>query len=161
MDILLAKFRKYYVLSHDVAVDEPMIGFTGRLSFWQYMPAKPIKRGIKCWMLCDSRSGYLSNFEVYLGRNTTNRDQGLAYNVVMSSEARRQLHGTVSTNRKGFPAELKKPPWPTPTWPDAGAPEGKGSKRPSTRKAHTKKANPKKAHFERVPKSPTFNVVFI
>ena len=53
MDILLATFRKYYVLSRDVAVHEAMIGFTGRLSFWQYMPAKPIKRGIKCWMLCD------------------------------------------------------------------------------------------------------------
>jgi len=118
---------------------------------------KPIKRGINCWMLCDSRSGYLSNFEVYLSRNTANRDQGLAYNVVMSSEAIRLSRGTVSTNRKGFPAELKKPPWPTPTWPDAGALEGKGSKRPSTRKAHTKKANPKKAHFERVPKSPTFS----
>ncbi|KAH3782835.1 hypothetical protein DPMN_160755 [Dreissena polymorpha] len=47
------------------------------------MPAKPIKRGIKCWMLCDSRSGYLANFEVYLGLDSSNVEHGLAYNVVM------------------------------------------------------------------------------
>lgn len=71
------------MLSRDVAVDKAMTGFTGRLSFRQYMPAKPIKHGIKCWMLRDSHSGYPSNFEVYLGHNTANREQGLAYNTVM------------------------------------------------------------------------------
>ena len=113
-----------------------MIGFTGRLSFRQYMPAKPIKRGIKCWMLCDSISGYLSNFEVYLGRNTATREQGLGYNVVMrltrfirnsfrwvffdnfftglpliKSLLQNGLYGcgTVRCNRKGFPTILKKP----------------------------------------------------
>jgi hypothetical protein len=38
-------FRRGYTLSREVAVDEAMIKFTGRLAFRQYMPAKPIKRG--------------------------------------------------------------------------------------------------------------------
>ncbi|XP_052219931.1 piggyBac transposable element-derived protein 4-like [Dreissena polymorpha] len=100
------------------------------------MPAKPIKCGIKCWMHCDSRSGYLANFEVYLGRDRNNVEHGLAYNVVMrlarfirntfrwvffnnfftglplvKSLLQNGLYscGTVRCNRKGFPQQLKKP----------------------------------------------------
>ena len=32
------------------------------------MPKKPIKRGIKVWVLGDSNNGYFSRFEVYSGR---------------------------------------------------------------------------------------------
>lgn len=44
-----------------------MIAFKGRLSFRQYMPAKPTKYGIKVWMATDSDNGYVANFSVYLG----------------------------------------------------------------------------------------------
>ncbi|XP_053372688.1 piggyBac transposable element-derived protein 4-like [Mercenaria mercenaria] len=129
-------FLMSYDLSQQAAVDEAMIKFTGKLSFRQYMPAKPIKRGIKIWMLCDSNSAYLSKFEVYLGRNTYNGENGLGYNVVTKlTDHLRLTHrhiffdnfftsvplmkqlldnglyacGTVRTNCVGFPAELKKP----------------------------------------------------
>ena len=49
-------------------MDEAMIKFQGRSSFKQYMPAKPIKRGIKVWVLGDSSNGYFSKFDVYTGR---------------------------------------------------------------------------------------------
>ena len=48
-----------------------MIGFRGRLSFRQYMPAKPTKYGIKVWMVADSGNGYVLNFDVYLVRKLT------------------------------------------------------------------------------------------
>ncbi|XP_060571268.1 piggyBac transposable element-derived protein 4-like [Ruditapes philippinarum] len=70
-------FRRGYTLSREVAVDEAIIKFTGRLAFRQYMPAKPIKRGMKIWMLCDSNSGFLSRFEVYLGRQDNRTEHGL------------------------------------------------------------------------------------
>ena len=45
-----------------------MIKFQGRSSLKQYMPKKPIKRGIKVWVLGDSSNGYFSQLEVYTGK---------------------------------------------------------------------------------------------
>ena len=53
------KFATLYEPSKEVAVDEAMIKFQGRSSLKQYMPKKPIKRGIKVWVLGDSTNGYL------------------------------------------------------------------------------------------------------
>ena len=52
----------------DVLVDEAMIAYQGRLSFRQYIPAKPTKYGIKVWEACDARNGFCYDFNVYLGR---------------------------------------------------------------------------------------------
>ena len=41
----------------EVAVDEAMIKFQGRSSLKQYIPLKPVKRGIKMWVLGDSHYG--------------------------------------------------------------------------------------------------------
>ena len=62
-------FKKFYRLGRYLAVDESMIAFMGVLSFKQYMPSKPIKRGIKLWARCDSVTGYMDRFDVYLGKN--------------------------------------------------------------------------------------------
>ena len=45
------KFAEVYEPSREVAVDEAMIKFQGRSSLKQYMPMKPIKRGIKVWVV--------------------------------------------------------------------------------------------------------------
>ena len=47
IDHLSTKFAEIYEPHKEVAVDEAMIKFTGRSSVKQYMPMKPIKRGIK------------------------------------------------------------------------------------------------------------------
>ena len=115
-----------------------MIAFTGRLSFKQYLPAKPIKRAIKVWMRCDSipESCYLNKFNIYLGKGEGGvTEHGLGYNVVTS--LCQSLHGkyhhvffdnyftskklmenllnngvysagTVRQNRCGFPEDLKR-----------------------------------------------------
>ncbi|GFU89460.1 piggyBac transposable element-derived protein 4 [Trichonephila clavipes] len=44
-----------------------MIKFKGRSSLKQYMPKKPIKRGYKVWMRCDS-SGFACEFQIYTGK---------------------------------------------------------------------------------------------
>lgn len=59
-----------------------MIKWTGRLSFKQYLPAKPIKRGIKVWMRCDSENAFLTDFDIYLGKGTANSEHGLGHDVV-------------------------------------------------------------------------------
>ena len=42
-----ATFRAHFQAQRELNVDAAMVGFKGRLSFKQYMPVKPIKRGIK------------------------------------------------------------------------------------------------------------------
>ena len=60
-----------YNLHRDVAVDEAMIKFQGRSTLKQYVPKKPIKRGIKVWVLADSHNGYFHSMQVYTGKEST------------------------------------------------------------------------------------------
>ena len=46
--------RELYSPHQQLSVDESIIGTKSRLSFIQYMPAKPVKWGVKVWVLCDS-----------------------------------------------------------------------------------------------------------
>ena len=59
---LSERFEDVYKPTQNVAVDEAMIKFQGRYSLKQYMPMKPVKRGIKVWVLGDSSNGYFSEF---------------------------------------------------------------------------------------------------
>ena len=68
IDHLSSKFETLYEPSKKVAVDEAMIKFQGRSSLKQYMPQKPIKRGIKVWVLGDNSNGYFSRLDIYTGR---------------------------------------------------------------------------------------------
>ena len=68
-----------------------MIKFKGRLAFRQYMPAKPIKWGIKVWAMCESKTGYFQCFQVYTGREG-GQEKGLTHRVVM--DLTQHLHGT-------------------------------------------------------------------
>ncbi|XP_052277135.1 piggyBac transposable element-derived protein 4-like [Dreissena polymorpha] len=136
MESVSRTFQDINMLNKEVSIDEAMNAFTGRLSFRQYMPAKPNKRGIKMWMLCDARRAFLARFEVNLGRQNNQTEHGLGDNVVMRLvdhiyhsfrwlifdnfftviplmkellEKGLYACGTVRVNRKGFPSQLKKP----------------------------------------------------
>ena len=53
-----------------VCVDESMIKYMGKfILFVQYMPAKPIKHGLKVYALCCAFTGYLYGFEIYTGKD--------------------------------------------------------------------------------------------
>ena len=70
IDMLRMVFGAYYNPERELSVDEAMIPFRGRSVFKQYIPSKPTKWGIKVWMICESRSGYCLDFDIYTGRNT-------------------------------------------------------------------------------------------
>ncbi|XP_030751377.1 piggyBac transposable element-derived protein 4-like [Sitophilus oryzae] len=93
LDSLKANFRNCLQPHENVAVDESMIKFKGRISIKQYMPKKPIKRGYKVWMLADS-SGYFLNFEIYTGKAGNEVEQNLGARVVknMTSEIANKNH---------------------------------------------------------------------
>ena len=71
-----------YNPGRELAVDEAMIKFQGRSSLKQYLPKKPIKRGIKVWVLADSSNGYFSRLEVYTGKKGDRVEEGLGARVV-------------------------------------------------------------------------------
>ncbi len=48
-------------------IDESMVKFKGMSPLKQYMPIKPVKRGIKLWLRCDSVSRYCYDMNMYLG----------------------------------------------------------------------------------------------
>lgn len=82
LEDLKAKFKVNYNPHREQAVDEAMIKYKGRTSLKQYMPMKPIKRGIKMWCRADSSNGYLCEFNIYTGRSEQGVQHGLGYSVV-------------------------------------------------------------------------------
>ena len=67
------KMLTLYKPKKNISVDEGMIAFKGRLSFRQYMPAKPTKYGIKVWLAADASNGFVLNHKVYLGKEKKGR----------------------------------------------------------------------------------------
>ena len=71
-----------YTPHRENSVDEAMIRFKGRSSLKQYMPMKPIERGIKVWVRADSHNGYVCDFHVYCGKEGNNVTTNLGARVV-------------------------------------------------------------------------------
>lgn len=74
LDQLNKSFKNCWKPSKYQSVDESMIKFTGRSSLKQYMPAKPIKRGYKCWVRADE-SSFVCEFQIYTGKTETTEKQ--------------------------------------------------------------------------------------
>ncbi len=133
LELIQSRCAAIYKPSKHLAIDEAMIKFQGRSSLKQYMPQKPIKRGIKVWVLADSSNGYFSRLEVYTGHKDR-VEHGLGARVVkdLSHDFHGKWHhlyfdnyftskqllcdlesvgtygcGTARRDRLGFPKELK------------------------------------------------------
>jgi len=114
-----------------------MIPFKVRSTLKQYVPLKPIKRGIKVWVRTDSKNGYFCEFIVYTGKaaDGMTRELSLGEKVVLrlpeslaglnhhvfcdrfftsvslfSALLHRKIYAceTVNTSRRYYPDELKK-----------------------------------------------------
>lgn len=79
---LKERFRKARQDSCCQSIDESMTKFKGRSALKQYMPLKPVKRGIKMWLRCDSYTGYTYDFNIYTGRETEQTEGTLGERVV-------------------------------------------------------------------------------
>jgi hypothetical protein len=67
LDICLPLYTQVYCPGRDLSIDESMVKFKGRIDFRQYMPAKPVKWGIKEFCLCDAKNGYCLKSMTYTG----------------------------------------------------------------------------------------------
>lgn len=85
-------FQKARTESTFQSIDESMIKFKGRSSMKQYMPKKPIKRGIKAWTRSDAETGYIYDLNIYSGKETEAAVGTLGERVV------NKLCSTIRTN---------------------------------------------------------------
>ncbi len=83
MDILVPRFISEYVLQKECSIYEAMVPFKGRFGFKQYMKDKPTKWGIKVFVLADARNKYVTNLQVYTGKEVVSgaNDVGLCTKV--------------------------------------------------------------------------------
>ena len=135
LDAVSTAFREEYRPSKFLSVDEGKVKYKGRLGFKQYMPLKPVKRGIKVWVLADSTNGYLYTMQVYTGKKDGGQpEHSLGHRVVSDLVSNLQgknyhifsdnfftsirlaedllaenfyLCGTMRSNRTDFPSDLK------------------------------------------------------
>ncbi|CAH2006856.1 unnamed protein product, partial [Acanthoscelides obtectus] len=68
LDKFVSNCKKNYSMGEFMTIDEMLIAFRGRCSFVQYIPNKPAKYGLKAFVLCDARTFYVSNLELYCGK---------------------------------------------------------------------------------------------
>ena len=59
-----------------------MAKFKGRSTLKQYLPLKPIKRGIKIWVRSDSLTGYAYDLNIYCGKEAVQDEMTLGERVV-------------------------------------------------------------------------------
>ena len=80
-DAMNKNFMKFAVFSAHLSLDEMMVKYYGRHSAKMYMKGKPIKFGYKIWCLTSS-TGYLYQFQPYLGKDSANENQPLGGRVI-------------------------------------------------------------------------------
>jgi len=68
MDKISKKWKKYYNPGDYLTVDESMIKHTGRCAFLQYIKNKPVRWGVKMYLVSDSVSYYCLGGEIYYGK---------------------------------------------------------------------------------------------
>lgn len=134
--IISEKFQEVYVPAHNISIDEFLLMWKGRLGFKQYIPLKRARFGVKSFMLCED-SSYTFSFKIYTGKeNVAPRAQELSLSErvvvdLMQPLLQKAYHlytdnwctslplyrylcrqgtlacGTVQSNRKGFPEQVK------------------------------------------------------
>ncbi|XP_072377750.1 uncharacterized protein [Diabrotica undecimpunctata] len=75
-------FQKYRQDNSFQSIDESMTKFKDRSSLKQYMPLKPVKRGIKMWLRSDSFTRDTYDFNIYTSRDTEYVEVTLGERVV-------------------------------------------------------------------------------
>nr|XP_039254067.1 piggyBac transposable element-derived protein 4-like isoform X2 [Styela clava] len=83
LSLVLPLFQSCYTPGRDIAIDETLIPFKGKISFRQTIKTKRARTGIKVWVLAESLTGYVSRLQIYTGRDpTAGKETGLATRVV-------------------------------------------------------------------------------
>lgn len=134
-EIVKKTFIRMYVPNKNISIDESLMQCRSRLHYIQFIRTKRARFGIKFYKLCDSKSRYIHNFNIYVGKDKTNTGSASRNVVINLLKESRLLHkgyclfidnwyssptlyrelynmetnvcGTARMNRKEMPRELK------------------------------------------------------
>lgn len=67
---LKKKFSTVFVPYKKICIDESVVQWKGRLSFKQFLPKKRHRFGVKCFVMCDCRTGFVMDLIIYTGKQT-------------------------------------------------------------------------------------------
>ena len=84
LNLVIARFQEVYSPNTQLAIDEALIKFKGKLHFRQFIPIKPGRFGTKAFTLAESKSGYVLNSKIYTGRENIEVQRDLGRKVVLS-----------------------------------------------------------------------------
>ena len=77
-EYFVSRFQKLFTPYRDISIDELMLLWKGRLSWKQYIPRKRSSFGLKSFVLCDAKTGYVWNSILYSGKGTDGIEDGNA-----------------------------------------------------------------------------------
>jgi hypothetical protein len=80
-DTLVTKFQDVYTPEEQLTI-EAICPFRGRIFFRVYIKGKPHKYGIKMFEVCEAKSCYMYNLDVYTGAHPTNPEHHTTFSVV-------------------------------------------------------------------------------
>ena len=84
IDHLNSKFSEVLSNDSEQSIDEHMVKFKGRSGMKQHIKSKPIKWGFNLWFCSLSKSSYLYQINIYLGRKQAPQPSlGLGEEVVL------------------------------------------------------------------------------
>ncbi|KAL2719264.1 piggyBac transposable element-derived protein 4-like isoform X1 [Vespula squamosa] len=87
VEMLRKSFNNAFQPYQRLCIDESLL-YKGRLSFKQYIPSKRSRFGIKSFLFCDCKTGYIQNIIIYCGASITVATEyqyiGMPGNIVMS-----------------------------------------------------------------------------
>ena len=81
LDQICPSFEAAFTPDQQVAVDESVISFKGRVSSRQYLKGKPNFWGMKAFVLAHSKTGYLNRVCIYYSKETQLIDSRLPHTV--------------------------------------------------------------------------------
>ena len=73
LDFLCKRAQEVYVPEKFISLDEGMMPWKGKLSIKVYNPLKPTKYGVKIYLLCEAKTGYVLDLLIYQGKKNTLR----------------------------------------------------------------------------------------
>ena len=79
--LLSRKFQTIYMPEKDIAVDESLVPYKGKLGYKQFIPSKRARFGVKLYELCESSSGYIWNIIIYTGKDTPFSNNYSSYGI--------------------------------------------------------------------------------
>ncbi|XP_070161390.1 piggyBac transposable element-derived protein 4-like [Polyergus mexicanus] len=88
VEMLRTSFNNAFQPYQRLCIDKSLLLYKGRLSFKQYIPSKRSRFGIKSFLLCDCKTGYIQDIIIYCGASTTVATEyqyiGKPGNIIMS-----------------------------------------------------------------------------